>query len=293
MNVLEPVKSPVPVIRQVYNSCGIAAILMALKPNKNKVLDAFLRNLEKRVTRKMKISSRKYGFLDRVQFALCWLLLKAIYGDDWILQMLSPVIPDLELVRSLIDSKLDEMLVYQGSRGNKKIGKDIETLQAGGKITPSLLEAYIDEQKTDAELKLLGAMFGLRFAFVPRDEGGGALGVLEALDPRDPASYMLKVQTLARYLASGAVLGNYEYHWLTLREISPRGEKFLTMEANKDSVEEMESAPHDFLFNNPLSGTVLRLSRISIIEKYHMYCFDLDLEFQEKMVGAFERQLTV
>ncbi|MBD3187216.1 hypothetical protein GF325_10335 [Candidatus Bathyarchaeota archaeon] len=280
-----------PLIHQVLNSCGISSILMALKPNSNKNLDAFLRRLEKKITKRLKISTRRYDFQDRVQFSLGWLLLDLLFKRHEFLKDNYQNILDLESTRSLLQSKLDEMQVYQVTRGNKKIEKDINSLRENGDITWNLLEAYIDEHKTDAELKILGSLFGLNSKQVPESEGGTVLGMIGELDPRKPEMYMKKIKMLSTCVQRGAVLAAYEYHWLVLREISGRLNAFKKEEAKRDNIQDIETIPHVLKFNNSLSATVIIVTQLDALLNYFFYCFELDLSFQSRSLRMLSKEL--
>ncbi len=285
--------SSMPVIRQVYNSCGIASVLMALKPDKNKELDAFVRSLEKKVTKALKLDSVRYDFLDRVQFAAAWLILHAVFKETTILDKVSQKYSDIENLRPVLESRLDEMVVYQKTSNNSKIEKDHAKLLDSGEVTQNVLVSYVQEQKTDAELKLLGSMFGLVFKAVPEEDGGTPLGTVAQVDPRHPEAYMKKVGLLVKQLGDGAVFANYEYHWLPLREIGTRIDQFAREEKQNDSASEIFSTPHYFKLNNPLSGTVLSVTRADVLEKYIFYLFDFDLVEQRRFVDLLKVTLKI
>jgi len=280
-----------PVIRQVYNSCGIASVLMALKPDKNKELDSFLRNLEKKVTKALKIDSVRYDFLDRVQFAAAWLILHAAFKEPVILEKLAPSLPDIENFRPVLESRLDEMVVYQKTGNNAKIEKDHARLLESGDVNQNVLVSYIQEQKTDAELKLLACMFGLVFKAVPEADGGTPLGTVAQVAPRHPEEYMKKVGLLAKQLEAGAVFANYEYHWLPLREIGTRIGQFVKEEKQNDNVNDITATPHYFKLNNPLSGTILSVKQAAILERYIFYLFDFRLDQQRQSLDLLKTTL--
>jgi hypothetical protein len=269
----------------------MASVLMVLKPDKNKELDAFLRSLEKKMTKVLKIDSMRYDFLDRVQFAAAWLILHVIFKDTTILDKVAPGFSDIENLRPVLESRLDEMVVYQKTSNNAKIEKDHAKLLESGEITLNLLVSYIQEQKTDAELKLLGSLFGLVFKAVPEADGGTPLGTVAQVDPRQPEDYMRKVNMLAKQLSAGAVFANYEYHWLPLREIGKRIEQFAREEKLNDSAGEITTTPHYFKLNNPLSGTVLSVTRAVVLEKYIFYLFDFQLEQQRRFLDLLKATL--
>ena len=273
-----------PSIHQVFNSCGIASVLMALKPNKNKMLDAFFRKLEQRVSKELKISKDRHDFQDRVQFATAWLFIHALFNDERLFQHANDKL-GMEHVKPLILSRFDEMLLYQKTKNNHKIESDMEKLAKKGTITRNLVDSYLDEQKTDIELKLLAAMLGLVFEPVPETEGGSTLGTIVQIDPRHPETYMKKVRLLAKFIVDGAVLANYEYHWMPLREI---GEEpgFANDIAEISRLEDVELTPHYFKLNNPLSGMVLTVDKVSMLKRYTFYCFKLDTGLQENAFQA-------
>jgi hypothetical protein len=281
-------KIELPLIRQIHNACGITSILMALKPDKNNELDAFFRKLEKRLTKSLKISTDTFGFLDRVQFATAWLMLQLMFDTTTHGSFLAGIFPDIENVRSLLESRLDEMVIYQKTCGNARIVKDLEKMTRDHEITLNIIESYLQEQKTDAELKFLGSLFGLVFASIPENDGGTQLGTISHVDPRRPEEYATKLGVLARQLASGAVLANYEYHWLALREIGKRLDEFTKQESSAASIDAIVSTPHYFKLNNPLSSTVLTLKDVAALEKYTFYCFDFKIE-QQKVTLAHMR----
>ena len=269
-------------IRQVYNSCGIACVLMGLKPNKNKRLDEILRKLEKKITKKLKISDFRYGFTDRVQFAVTWLIFKVLFSENALKKELKKILPEFDDIKSLVISKLDEMLIYQSTRPDSTIEKDLKLMYNKGKVTYNLLKAYLEEQKTHFELMLLGSIFGMKKVQIAESEGGNPLGLISEVDPRDPETYVKKVETLSKNLLNGIILANYEYHWLVLRRIGSRIEKFTKEEQETESAKDLEFMPHYFIFNNPLSTiTATRVKKIELMTKYNFYCFDVDLKQQE------------
>lgn len=280
-----------PMIRQVYNSCGISCIIMLLKPNKNNKLDAFLRKLEKKVTKSLKLSTIKYDFEDRVQFSMCWLLLHMLFSKYEFFIENKDFFTDIENLKSLLISKFDEMIVYQTTKGNAKIKKDLDKLLKDGKIARNLLVAYMEEHKTDAELKVLAALFGLKFIFIPGEQVGNASGVIFGLDPRKPENYLKKIDVLARYIVDGGVFAYYEYHWLALRDIGKRLEAFEAQATRKESLESIETAPHFFRFNNSLSGTILKISKVETLGKYQFYCFSLDHQAQDRFLNVMKGAL--
>jgi hypothetical protein len=285
--------SAMPFMRQVYNSCGIASVLMALKPDKNKELDAFLRNLEKKTTKTLKLDSDRYDFLDRVQFAAAWLILHAIFKDTSILDKVAPTFSDIENLRPVLESRLDEMVVYQKTSNNSKIEKDYAKLLQDGEVTQNLLVSYVQEHKTDAELKLLASLFGLVFKAVPEQDGGTPLGTVTQVDPRQPEAYMQKVGLLAKQLTNGAVFANYEYHWLPLREIGTRTEQFTQEEKLNDNASAISATPHYFKLNNPLSGTAISVTQADVVQNYIFYLFDFDIVQQKRFVDLLKVTLKI
>nr|MDO8111511.1 hypothetical protein [Candidatus Sigynarchaeota archaeon] len=283
-------KSEMPLISQIHNSCGISSVLMALKPDKNKLLDLGLRKLEKKVTKALKISTERFDFQDRMQFAVAWLILHVIFAETDFSTLLAPFFSDVDNIKLLIESKFDEMVVYQKARGNAKVVKDLERLTTEGEISFNFLEAYMEEQKTDMELKFLGAMFGLVFVAVPEGTGGSPLGYVTRVDPRGPEDYLQKVGLLAKHIMNGAVLANYEFHWLALREIGKRLQDF-KQEAKSESIEVISTTPHFFKFNNPLSGMILSVTKADILAKYNFYCFEFNLEQQQKFLSILKNRL--
>ncbi len=283
--------TPLPNIHQVLNSCGIASVVMVAKPNKNKVVDEFFRKLEKKVTKELKIPVEKYVFEERVQFALAWLLVHALFKSEATASTLRNGGFDLESIRALVMSKFDEMLVYQSAKGDTRFDKEIEKATTLGKASFSFLHAYLDEQKTDAELKVLAYLTGFKFVAVPESDGGNPLGELSRMTPKNPEVYAKTMGILLNNLMGGAVLAHYEYHWLALREIGNQLEKFKDSEKGNQSVEEIQTTPHYFKLNNPLSGTVVTVTRVEVLEKYSWYCFVLDYELQKKCLNALQNEL--
>ncbi|MFX0100834.1 MAG: hypothetical protein ACFFCS_14760 [Candidatus Hodarchaeota archaeon] len=264
---------------------------MLLKPNKNKKLDSFLRRLEKRVTKSLKLSQDKYDFEDRVQFSLCWLLLYMLFSKYEFFLKKKDLFADIEELKSLLISKFDEMVVYQTSKGNAKIKKDLDKLMKEGKVTRNLLDAYLEEHKTDVELKILAALFGLKFTFIPEDQGGDASGVISNLDPRTPENYLKKINVLAKHIRDGGVIALYEYHWLALRDIEKRLEAFKEQEASNDSIQSITTTPHSFRFNNSLSGTILKISKLETVGKYQFYVFELDNQVQNEFLNLLKNEI--
>lgn len=276
---------------------------MALKPNKNKALDEILRKIEKRHSKDMKIHER-YDFQDRIQFSVARLFIESLFkGDGLISRSPTPEAgagsgdgdgdqhagkTDLDAAVALVRSRFDEMVLYQKAKNNKKIETDMNKLVEKGIASYNLVESFLDEQKTDVELKLLAGMFGLAFTPVPEAGGGSPLGTVVHVDPRRPEEYMRKVHVLAKHLVDGAVLANYEYHWMPLREIDERPE-FAGETTAKASIEDVERAPHRFKLNNPLSGTVLAVDEIIVLEKYTFYCFELDVAAQARFMQAMRQ----
>jgi hypothetical protein len=282
-----------PLIHQVYNSCGISSILMALKPDKNKELDSFFRKLDKKLSKALKISTDRYDFQDRVQFEATWLILLVLFKETDILDQLAPMLPDIDNFKPLLESTFDEMIIYQKTKGNTGVAKDRESLIKSGSITLNFLESYIEEQKTDAELKLLGALFGFVFDAIPEEIGGSALGYITDLDPKKPEEYMKKIEVLVNHVSHGSVLANYEYHWLALREIGTCLADFKQQEAKCESIDEITSTPHYFKFNNPLSGQVMSLTKAEILTKYHFYNFDFKLDVQKRFLEILKNRLNL
>jgi len=282
-----------PLIHQVYNSCGISSVLMALKPDKNKELDAFFRKLDKKTLKTLKLSTERYDFQDRVQFEAGWLILLVLFKEPDFIDLLAPVMPDIDNLKPLLESTFDEMIIYQKTKGNTGVVKDRENLIKNGTITLNFLESYLEEQKTDAELKLLGALFGLVFDAISEDIGGSALGYIANLDPRKPEEYMKKIEVLVDHVSRGTVLANYEYHWLALREIGTCLADFKQQEAKCESIDEITSTPHYFKFNNPLSGMVMSLAKADILTKYHFYNFEFKLDLQKKFLEILKKRLNL
>ena len=282
-----------PLIHQVYNSCGISSVLMALKPDKNKELDALFRKLDKRLVKALKISTDRYDFQDRVQLEAAWLILLALFKEPELLDQVASVVPDVDNFKPLLESTFDEMIIYQKTKGNTSVVKDRENLVKNGVITIHFLEAYLEEQKTDAELKLLGALFGLVFVAIPEEIGGSALGFVASVDPRKPEEYMKKIEVLVDHVSRGSVLGNYEYHWLALREIGTCLDEFKQQEAKCESIDAITSTPHYFKFNNPLSGKVSSVATADILAKYHFYNFDFKLDLQKRFLEILKNRLNL
>jgi len=264
---------------------------MFLKPNKNKTLGDFLKKLEKKVTKMYKVSKIRYDFQDRVQIAVVWLMLYALFINDILLRRFPSNFPDYEELKALVYSKFDEMMVYQKAKGNKKISSDIAHIVEGKKITIGLIEAYLEEHKTDAELKFLGAMFGANFTRVSEEDGGNNLGIIDELDPKKPEDYLKKITTLAKFVNNGGVLALFEYHWFVVKEIGSNIEEFKEYEKNKEDLEQINLLPHYFLLTNSLSGTTLRRKRLDRMIKHQFYCFNLDLDFQQKVLQILAKEL--
>nr|MDO8116309.1 hypothetical protein [Candidatus Sigynarchaeota archaeon] len=284
--------TPIPNVHQVLNACGIASVIMVARPNKNKIVDEFFRKLEKKITKELKISVDKYGFEERVQFALAWLLVHVLFKNQEATSIMRDGGIDIESVRALVSSKFDEMLVYQTAKGNARFDKEIEKATTLGKPGYSFLHAYLDEQKTDAELKVLAYLVGYTFSPVAERDGGNPLGEIDRMSPKNPEQYARNVDLLANHLnIGGAVLGHYEFHWLAIREVGKHLEIFQDSEKNTRSVGELQITPHFFKFNNPLSGTVVSVTHVDVLDKYTFYCFDIDYDLQKKCLNALSNEL--
>lgn len=282
-----------PLIHQVYNSCGISSVLMALKPDRNKELDSFFHKLDKKAIKALKIPTDRYDFQDRVQFEAAWLILLVLFKESDLLNQIASFLPDIDNFKPFLESTFDEMIIYQKTKGNTGVVKDRENLIRNGTVTLNFLESYLEEQKTDAELKLLGGLFGLVFVAIPEEIGGSALGYMANVDPRKPEEYMKKIEVLVDQVSHGSVLANYEYHWLALREIGTCLSEFKQQEARSESIDEITSTPHYFKFNNPLSGMILSVTKADILAKYHFYNFDFNLDLQKRLLEILKNRLNL
>ncbi|MHA1680270.1 MAG: hypothetical protein ACTSUE_04640, partial [Promethearchaeota archaeon] len=200
---------------------------------------------------------------------------------------------NIQDLKSLLISKFDEMAIYQEAKGNKKIVKDIDVLLKKGDVSFNLLDAYLQEHKTDAELKILAYIFGLEFQHIPEERGGSTLGTITNLEPAQPEKYVIKIRELAKHVLDGGVIAAFEYHWLALREIGLRIEEFKNDELVNHSLESIESNPHYFKFNNSLSGTIMKVTKRELLRKYFLYCFHLDLELQKSSLPTLSRFLKI
>ncbi len=223
-----------PHYKQLTSACGLTAVLQAIQPNQDPFTLSLLENVAKRCSSSFPAleDMLKDDESTRHQVVTAYILLRAARSDE-ISSLLKDYDADnYEFTRDIITYELERRMVGKSAMFNENLDKYLKSYFKKGNIDRAFLAEYTTRVKTDAELKLLMALFGYKFVRFPYSaDGTGAinfalienmidLNIIQdesANNYDDIFEFMLTFMEL--HFEKGVILINTGFHWVTAQRL--------------------------------------------------------------------------
>nr|MDO8083244.1 hypothetical protein [Candidatus Sigynarchaeum springense] len=206
---------PRPLVKQISNTCGLASLAMVFLHH-SKPIDQFLESVYvEKHTSDVKSHARK-GKTEKVghDTAIIWsegyLLAKARLSrrvSNWFNRNDGSFI--YEDFKLNIDILLDSIAGREAKR-DKALGSALKHFKHGT-IRKVFVARYLDQFKTQLELKVLAAMLGFEFVPYPGDTMGN---LCFANGDRETAEKIKFIQGMLDKPDHAAILGHGQSHWM-------------------------------------------------------------------------------
>ncbi|MHA1698739.1 MAG: hypothetical protein ACTSWN_07885 [Promethearchaeota archaeon] len=210
------VENRYPLIRQSLNTCGLASLAMIFLHHSVAIKEFLQRLFVSKYFYKKSMPNRPVDANQALLWAKCYMLLKA-----GISRKLGNFIKKLSSPYEYMDFKTNLDLLFRIEPNRRVLIRfpDFKTLQKyyfSGIIRKRFLLYYLDQYKTQIELKILATMMG--FEFVPYPDE--MMGYLYLTSKKEDIEH--KIDFMVQKLKNddhGILLGRGQSHWMVLHSI--------------------------------------------------------------------------
>ena len=203
--------SEYPIIRQTMNTCGLASIAMVCSFHSKSIIDFLVELYGKHYMNSLRVINKIVKKDSVIIWSMGYLLLKARSRKklgNWISELLGGFeYDDFNLNIELLLNKPPTRRFLSKYRNFTTLLKYYDS----DIIRKPLIEYYLDQFKTQIELKVLAAMLGLKFVPYPED----ILGILyfnkDVEENRKKLEFLMKQIKLKK---RSVLMGHGQSHWM-------------------------------------------------------------------------------
>ncbi|MHA1402179.1 MAG: hypothetical protein ACTSSI_00260 [Candidatus Helarchaeota archaeon] len=199
---------------QIMNTCGFAATLMMLTPEKNR-----LSPLLNDITKKIKLDPNEHHAINW-QIACGYLLLKTHSHHLLRLKMQSKIQESMDYFDMMLENQMYQKKELAKQHQHADLQRAVSIYMNRGIVRKILLMDYLNEYKTNLELRVLNALFGAEARLFNSDDGTGSL-VLTSI-----SEFKKHFSLLIECVKDGLLLG-LPGHWVTVKDIQKSKGDFL------------------------------------------------------------------
>jgi len=245
----------IPHYGQLYNTCGLSSLLMIAIPEKNGGLHRLLDDICKVIG-----ASTEFNKELNWQLACGYLLLKASFNRTlaWHLRKLFDY--DYYNFKILLNNQLTEKVQYHTNKMDFKTVSALNTFFKAKIIKKPALKTYLDDMKTNLELKMIALLFG--GIYMPNAESTDGTGCY-TFDKKKKKD----LETLNEMINDGLMLGLFN-HWLAVKDLYKDEENNFVL-----------------AINDPLKSTnKIKFNDLTSSHRFYHYKFDQKLQKQMEEV---------
>jgi len=245
----------IPHYRQLYNTCGLSSLLMLANPEKNGNLQYLLDDICKLIG-----INPEFNRPLNWQLGCGYLLLKMSFNRVLGWHLKKEFGDDFSNFKLLLANQLYQKLLNYENKQDLKMVSIINTFFKRKIIRKKLLRIYMDDMKTNLELKLLAYFFGGRF--IPNEDSNDGTGCY-IIKKKNKKS----VKKIDEMVNDGLMLGLFN-HWMAVKNIYQN-------EQNKFIL----------AINDPLGNRKdIEFDKITVDYRFYHYKFDSGLRDKMDMV---------
>jgi hypothetical protein len=199
------------------------------------------------------------------QLACGYLLLKSSFNRIIGYRLRKEFNYDYMNFKILLNNQIEQKANFYSNKGDLRIESALKTFMEHRIIRRKTLRVFMDDMKTNLELKILAFLFGGRF--IPNEKSNDGTGCYTFKKKNKKT-----VMKLDELINDGLILGLFN-HWIAVKNVF-KGE-------NGDFIIDINDPLHDrknILLND-------------INENYRFYHYDFDEELQKKMDKIVRRAL--
>ncbi|MHA1253691.1 MAG: hypothetical protein ACTSRP_27235, partial [Candidatus Helarchaeota archaeon] len=251
-----------PHYRQLYNTCGLSSLLMISIPEKNGNLQYLLDDICRLIGVSVEFN-RELNW----QLACGYLLLKMSYNRLLSWHLRNEFKEEFSHFKIILKNQIYQKLELYEKKQDRKMVSALNLFLKHRIIRKNTLKAYLDDMKTNLELKMLAYLFGGRF--IPNNNSNDGTGcyVFKNKNKKD-------VKKIDEMITDGLMLGLYN-HWMPVKNIY------------KD-----ENNNFVLAVNDPL-GNKKSIPFNSITQDYRFYHYKFDPKLRDKMDQIVRRALNL
>ena len=252
----------IPHYRQLYNTCGLSSLLMISIPEKNGNLQYLLDDICKIIG-----VSTEFNRTLNWQLACGYLLLKMSFSRILAYQLRNSFSEDYSNFKILLKNQIMQKKKFYSNSQNSQMVFCLNTFLQRRIIRKKTLRIFMDDMKTNLELKLLAYLFGGRF--IPNKDSNDGTGCHYFKKKKKK-----EINKIKEMIDDGLMLGLLN-HWMPVKDIYKNDEDEMFLSVN-DPLHNRKS----ILLNN-------------IDNNYRFYHYKFDIELQEKMDMNVRRALNL
>ncbi|MBD3229802.1 MAG: hypothetical protein GF329_16590 [Candidatus Lokiarchaeota archaeon] len=247
----------IPHYGQLYNTCGLSSLLMIANPENSN-----LQYLLDEICEYLGVSTTFNRALNW-QLACGYLLLKMSFSRILGYQLRKNFGTIYDNYKILLENQIRQKIQYHKDRENKKTVSNLNTFLEHRIIRKKTLRLFMDDMKTNLELKLLAFLFGGKFIKNNDSNDGTGCHIFKKNNKKTR-------KRLMEMIDDGLMLGLFN-HWMAVRNL-----------------EKNDQSQHVITINDPLRNREsILLSEIDENHRFYHYRFDLNL--QKKMDRKIRR----
>ncbi|MHA1270935.1 MAG: hypothetical protein ACTSPY_14165 [Candidatus Helarchaeota archaeon] len=241
----------IPHYRQLYNTCGLSSLLMISIPEKNGNLQYLLDDICKLIG-----VSTEFNRSLNWQLACGYLLLKISFNRilGWHLRKEFGI--DYYNFKILLNNQIFQKIQISEAKGDIKKVSALNLFLKRRIIRKKTLRVYMDDMKTNLELKLLAYLFGGRFIPNTNSNDGTGCYTFKKKNKKD-------LKFINEMIDDGLILGLYN-HWMPIKDIYKNDQNSYVLSVN-----------------DPLGNQkVIEMNRLTQDHRFYHYKFDPNLRDQ-------------
>lgn len=245
-----------PLYGQLFNTCGFAASLMMLNPE-GTPLAPLLNDL----CAKLSLEHSPESW----QISCGYLLLKALTNRRLRFALRTKLKETVDYQTIFLRNYMREKWIKANQRQNNELAKAITLFLNQQVVRKILLYEYLNETKTNLELRLLNALFGATPVLFPSPDGTGSL-ILSS-----PSEFKKNASLLDECIRNGLLLG-LPGHWVAVKQL---------VKANDD----FKLVVHDSLSGN--RTIQITKFKASLHARFYAFNFSLkELRIMDRLIRA-------
>ncbi|MHC1590461.1 MAG: hypothetical protein ACXQS8_00070 [Candidatus Helarchaeales archaeon] len=198
---------------QILNTCGLAATLMMLNPEKTRIA-----TLLDDICVRIRLDPEEHRPINW-QIACGYLLLKAMKNELLLDRLHSELADVIDYHAAMLENQILEKRQRASKHFNVELKRATAMYLKHGVVQKILLMDYLNDYKTNLELRILNALFGATSVLFDSTDGTGSLII-------DSISQFKKNFSLLNECVENGLLLGLPGHWVAVKSITKEKKEY-------------------------------------------------------------------